>query len=204
MTPAAPPPPTTDRGPSPTRLPGAAATPHRPPDRHRAGTDRPAQAWSRPARQAGPRRCVGAWWRAERGSAAVELTLVAPLLILLLVLVGVLVHRGVTARIELDAAAHQAARAATLARTVPAAHQAANTAARDALTTAGPGCLTTDVAVDTSRWRPGGTVTITLSCRLDLAAAVGFGLGGDRVLTATAVEPLDSFRGTTMPITDIP
>ena len=139
------------------------------------------------------------WWRADRGSVAAELTLVAPLLVLLLVLVGVLLHRGVSARIELDAAAHQAARAAALTRTVPAAHQAALVAAQDALITAGPGCAALDVAVDTSRWRPSGAVAVTVSCTLDLAAAVGVGLPGRDTLTATATEPLDSFRATDTP-----
>lgn len=148
---------------------------------------------SRPARPA------RAWWRADCGSAAVELTLVTPLLILLLVLVGVLLHRGITARLELDTAAHQAARAAALARTIPAADQAARAAAQAALTTTAPGCTAVEIAVDTGRWRPGGVVAVTVSCALDLTAAVGAGLPGHDTLTATATEPLDSFRGTATP-----
>ena len=159
--------------------------------------------WSRPspgaagASRSGPDRQVRRWWRAQRGSATVELTLVTPLLVLLLVLIGVLVHRGVTARLELDTAAHQAARTAALARTLPAATTAARAAAHDALTTTEPACSAVDVTVDTSRWRPGGAVAVTVSCALDLTALGG--LPGHLDLTATATEPLDTFRATDSP-----
>lgn len=134
------------------------------------------------------------WWRADRGSAAAELTLIAPLLILLLVFVAVVVHRGVTARLHLDDAAHQAARAASLTRSLPAAAEAASAVALDTLTATGPACVTVTAATDTSRMRPGGTVMVILTCALDLSDALPQGLVGPATLSATATEPIDTYR----------
>jgi Flp pilus assembly protein TadG len=80
------------------------------------------------------------WWRQDRGSVAVEITVVTPLLIMLLVFVAVVVHRGVDARLRLNDAAHQAARAASMQRSAPAAVAAAQSTARSALSAAGVVC----------------------------------------------------------------
>ncbi|HEX8864347.1 MAG TPA: TadE/TadG family type IV pilus assembly protein, partial [Lentzea sp.] len=70
-----------------------------------------------------------AWWRDDRGSASAEVVLITPILILLLVFVAVVVHRGVDARLRLNDTAHQAARAASIERTgIRAAAQARSTA----------------------------------------------------------------------------
>ena len=68
----------------------------------------------------------------ERGSAAAELVLVTPFLILLL-LFAVAAGRLVQARLDVDSAAQQAARAASLARTPAAASAQAIQVARAAL-----------------------------------------------------------------------
>ena len=93
--------------------------------------------------------------RAERGSVAVEMIVIAPLLILVLLFVlfcGRLAH----ARLRLDDAAHQAARAATLTRDPSAASAAASAAAGGALLASGASCTTHSVTVNTSAFRPGG------------------------------------------------
>jgi hypothetical protein len=43
-----------------------------------------------------------AWWRADRGSVAAEVTIATPFLVMLLVFVAVVIHRGVDARLRLD------------------------------------------------------------------------------------------------------
>ena len=68
----------------------------------------------------------------ERGSAAAELVLVTPLLFLLL-LFAVAAGRLVQARLDVDSAAQQAARAASLARTPAAASAQATQVAQAAL-----------------------------------------------------------------------
>ncbi|MGH3832386.1 MAG: TadE/TadG family type IV pilus assembly protein [Pseudonocardiaceae bacterium] len=135
-----------------------------------------------------------AWWRDDRGSVAAEITVVAPVLIMLLVLVAVVIHRGVDARIRLDDAAHQAARAATLQRSAPAAVTAARSTAQGALSSAGVVCRSVGVTTDTVGLVPGGTVTVTLSCAVDFGDAVILGVAGQRVLSTTASEPVDIWR----------
>lgn len=139
------------------------------------------------------------WWRAEEGSVAAEITLLAPVLIMLLVFVAVVVHRGVDARLRLDDAAHQAARAASIERTAPAADTAARATATDALAAADVACAAVDVAVDTAGFRPGGTVAVTVSCTLDLSEALIVGVPGQVVLAATAAEPVDLYRAFARP-----
>lgn len=135
-----------------------------------------------------------AWWRADRGSATTELTLLVPVLVMLLLLVAVVVHRGVDARIRLDDVAHQAARAASLERSPAAAVAAARSTAVDALATAGIACRDPQVALDTSALRPGGRVRANISCDVDLADAVLLGVAGSRRLSADALEPVDTWR----------
>lgn len=134
------------------------------------------------------------WWRAERGSAATELTLLAPVLVMVLVLVAVVAHRVVDARLRLDSAAHQAARAASIERSAVAAERAAGDLAAAVLGSAGPSCADLTVATDTSGFRAGGTVSVTVSCSVDLTGGLLLGVPGHTDVTATATEPLDTFR----------
>lgn len=134
------------------------------------------------------------WWRDDRGSVAAEITLITPLLIMLLVFVAVVVHRGVDARLRLDDAAHQAARAASLQRSIPAAITAARSTARSALSGAGVVCRSVLVSTDTAGFVPGGTVTVTVSCPVDFGDALILGVGRQRVVSSTASEPVDTWR----------
>ena len=61
--------------------------------------------------------CRRSWWREDRGSVISEIVLITPFLVILLVFVAVVVHRGVDARLRINDVAHQAARAASLERT---------------------------------------------------------------------------------------
>lgn len=137
-----------------------------------------------------------AWWRADTGSATAEVTLLTPVLIMLLVFVGVVIHRGVDARIRLDAAAHQAARAATIQRTPTAATAAAHTTAAEALSRAGTVCGSLSVTTATDGLRPGGAVTVTVSCEVDFGDALLLGMAGGTRLSVTATEPVDMWRST--------
>ena len=121
--------------------------------------------------------------------------MIAPALVLILVFVAVVVHRGVGARLRIDDAAHQAARAASIARTVEGARSSAKEVAAMALADAGSMCRDLAVEVDTTALRPAGVVRATVSCRVDLGDALLLGVAGDRLLTATAIEPVDTFRG---------
>jgi len=162
------------------------------------------QAAGRPRRGAGrrtpgePRHQRGwvTWWRGDRGCVAAEVTVAAPVLVMLLVFIAVLIHRGVDARLRLEDAAHQAARAASVERTIPAAATAARSTAATALSAAGLACQSLHVETDASGLAPGGAVTVTLTCTVDLDDASILGVPGRKRLTATATEPVDTYRST--------
>lgn len=136
---------------------------------------------------------LAAWWRADRGSATSELTVLVPVLVMLLILVAVVVHRGVDARIRLSDVAHQAARAASLERSAPAATAAARSTASAALAAAGISCRDSEVTIDASALQPGGRVAARVTCDVDLGDALLLGVAGRR-LSADALEPVDVWR----------
>jgi len=130
--------------------------------------------------------------RPDRGSVAVELTLLVPLFVVLLLAVA---HGGrvLHARTQVRAAADQAARAASLARSPQAAAGAARAAAQ-ANQAGGLGCRSMDVEVDTSGFHPGGMVAVTVRCRAALRDLGLLGVPGTREITARSVEVVDRWR----------
>lgn len=135
--------------------------------------------------------------RDERGSAAVELALLAPLLgsLVLVVLFG---GRLALARQTVQAAAADAARAASIARTPAEAKQLASQIARNTLSNQGVTCAATAVEVDTGGFaKPVGTeatTTVTVNC--DVATAdLSLPLPGTVQVSATSSSALDTYRG---------
>jgi Flp pilus assembly protein TadG len=129
---------------------------------------------------------------AERGNAALEAVIGVPVVLLLLVvLIGA--GRISGAHQLVDDAAGDAARAASEARTVPAAVDAARQAATDSLAGRGLSCEPMSVAVDTSNWQPGGTVGVTLSCTARLQD-LPRPFGANRQIIARAASVIDVYR----------
>lgn len=126
----------------------------------------------------------------DRGSIAVELVLLAPLLIALLLLV-VGLGRIAHARGQVDGAAGDAARSASLARTADEARQAGERAARAHL---GENCRALDVDIDTAAMRPGGAVIARVRCTASLAGLGLAGFPGSRIFTASATAPIEIHR----------
>lgn len=137
-----------------------------------------------------------AWWRSDRGSIAAEISLITPFLVMLMVFVAVFIHRGVDARIRIDDAAHQAARAASIERSPATATAAAESTASAALSEAGLVCRSLSVHTATDGPRPAGSVAVTVSCDVDFGSAVLLSVPDDRRLSATAIEPVDIWRST--------
>lgn len=133
----------------------------------------------------------------DRGAAAAELALAAPLLVLMfLIVVGA--GRLVETRLRLNDAAHQAARAASLARDPASAARAAHASAAASLDTGGASCTRVSADVDTSRFHPGGSVAVTVTCTVDLADLTGVPLPtGSDTQQAAFTAPIDTWRGTT-------
>ncbi|SNQ50244.1 TadE-like protein [Frankia canadensis] len=129
----------------------------------------------------------------DTGSAAVELTLLAPLVVLLLLLIAA-AARGTDARGQVDAAAEAAARAASAARSPAEATTAARAAAEAGLAVGSAACRTMHVTVDLGAFTRGGLARATVSCRVDFADLAGLRLPAGRTLTSTATSPLDVYR----------
>ncbi|MCX4750576.1 pilus assembly protein [Kitasatospora sp. NBC_01287] len=131
----------------------------------------------------------------DRGSVTAEMALTAPLLVLLL-LFGIGAGRLVSARLDVADAAHQAARAATLARTPSAATGAATQAAREALVGAGLACSHLAVTTDTTAFRPGGRISVTVVCAASLSGLTLLPWPGERTVAETFTAPLETYRAT--------
>ncbi|MYT30930.1 TadE/TadG family type IV pilus assembly protein [Streptomyces sp. MspMP-M5] len=123
-----------------------------------------------------------------------ELVLVAPLLVLML-LVVVALGRLADARLVVADAAHQAARAASLARTERAARSQAVHAAMTALKEARASCAHPSVRVTTGGFTPGSDISTAVSCTADLGGLTHTGMPGHVRLAGTAFSVVDTFRG---------
>lgn len=132
--------------------------------------------------------------RDERGTSALELTLIAPLLLVVLLFV-VGLGRMAHARQQIEAIAADSARAASLERNTSQSAHAAELAAARSLGEAGVSCTNLDVNVDLASYQPGGRVTVTVSCKTKLSDVTLGGFPGSRVFTATSVVPIETYRG---------
>ena len=105
--------------------------------------------------------------RNQRGMAAIELTLLAPVLVVILLFV-VGLGRMAHARQQIESVAADSARAASLQPDKASAAAAAKSAASQSLGDAGVSCTNLSVAVDATRFEPGGVLRVVVSCRAAL------------------------------------
>jgi Flp pilus assembly protein TadG len=127
---------------------------------------------------------------------ALELAILAPLVIVMLLTV-VAFGRITQGRASVDQAAAAAARAASLAPSSGQADADGTQAARDTLTGAGLSCASSSVDVDTTAFRPGGQVTASVVCTVDLTRLVLAGLPGSLTLHASVTSPIETQRDLT-------
>jgi Flp pilus assembly protein TadG len=133
--------------------------------------------------------------RPDQGTTSVELVLVAPVFLTgLLLVVGL--GRIVEAEGRVQGAARDAARAASVARNVVSAAEAARGAAAVNLEERGVSCTAFEVLVDTTNFRPGGQVRVSVACTADLSGLGLSGLPGSKTLRSEATAPLEQYRGT--------
>jgi Flp pilus assembly protein TadG len=130
--------------------------------------------------------------RGDSGSAALELAILTPVLLVVLLFV-VALGRISSARQTVDGVAGAAARAATLAPSPQAAVAAARMEADASLASAGISCSSTKVSVDVADFVPGGVVSVRVSCQVSLSSAVP-GLPGSTTLSATGASVVDRYR----------
>jgi len=128
-----------------------------------------------------------------RGSIALELALLTPVFLALLDLV-VVGGRLTESQSRVDDAAHSAARAASLQRTVDGATAAARSVVADSLSQQGTSCETFSVTVDSSGFRPGGMASVTVSCSVALDGLSWLPLPGTRTVTGRSVSAVDVYQ----------
>lgn len=133
----------------------------------------------------------------ERGSEAIEAAIGIPafMLFVALIMAG---GRLAIAHQAVESAAADGARSASVVRSQGEAHGAATSAASSSLTNQGLDCLTRTVSVDTSGFLvpvgTAGTVSVTVSCVVNLSDVAVPGLPGTQTITSTMVSPVDTYR----------
>jgi Flp pilus assembly protein TadG len=139
------------------------------------------------------RRRLGRLRRDESGSVTAELVLLTPLLILLLLFV-VALGRLSGARLDVDGAAAQAARAASIARDPATASALAQQTATAALSSDHVTCAALSVNTDTAQFAPGGSVAVTVTCTVGLSDLTGLRLPASESISSQATSVIDTFR----------
>ncbi|MGC4756817.1 TadE/TadG family type IV pilus assembly protein [Micromonospora trifolii] len=148
---------------------------------------------------------------AERGSVSIEVAVLAPAFIALMVLAGV-VGRSAVAAEALEAAAHDAARAASISRNADVAKDEAREAAQKQLDWHGLAC-TNNLEPEFTGKSPGNasnfndafsssvgsnaTVTVTIRCTVsfkDITLDVLPGMEIEKEISAQFTSPLDRYR----------
>ncbi len=125
----------------------------------------------------------------ERGSMAVEVVLMTPVLVAFLLLV-VAFGRYVAVQGDMEAAARDAAREASLQVSSGAASDAARKVVNDSLDD-GTDC--TQISVG-GAWRPGGEVVVRMHCDVSLSGLGLIGLPGSVGIDTESAVPLDPYR----------
>jgi len=133
--------------------------------------------------------------RDELGSSTVEFVLLMPVLILFLLFVVALGRFG-QARADVDGAARDGARAASIVRNRSTAVAQARDTAEATLRDRHVTCAELQIDTDTSAFQPGGQVTVSVTCSVKLSDLAVLGVGGSRTFRAQFVSPIDRYRAT--------
>lgn len=132
----------------------------------------------------------------QDGSAAAEIAILTPLLVLM-VLFMVFLGRLTEARAVIADAAHQAARAASIALSPATADADARQAAVTALAGRGLACQHFTVTVDLAGFRPGGTVRATVTCVTGMSDLALLHVPGSETMSASFTSVIDTYRAVT-------
>lgn len=136
----------------------------------------------------------------DEGSVSLEMAICA-FGMLAVIVMAIIFGRHSIASNTIDLAAHDAARAASIARDTEAAMRAAQTAAEATLSDQSLTCARLNVDVDVSGFEiPVGQpadVTVTITCTLAFSDIALPGMPGGATVTATYTSPLDTYRSRT-------
>jgi hypothetical protein len=130
----------------------------------------------------------------DRGSVALELVLLTPLVLVLVVFVAFCGRLTRAEAIVRDAAA-AGARAASLRQQPSTARSDATAAVLSNLAGHTSTCPVPVVSVDTTSLRPGGRVSVEVRCVVPLRDLALLDVPGSRTVTARSAEVVDAWRG---------
>lgn len=130
----------------------------------------------------------------DSGSASLELALMTPALIVLLLFVT-FAGRVTQARGQVEAAARDAARAASASSSATAAEADGEDAASRALSAGGVACRELETGVDTTNFHAAGDVTATVTCTIDLSDLALLAVPATKTISANFRHPVDAYRG---------
>jgi len=111
----------------------------------------------------------------------------------MLLLLVLLAGRVSTAKMDVTAAARDAARAGSLRASGSAASADAATAAAASLATRGVSCRQLDVSSHVSDFRPGGSFGVTVTCTAGLSDLALLEVPGSKSMRHTAWETVDTY-----------
>jgi Flp pilus assembly protein TadG len=132
---------------------------------------------------------VSSRWRTDRGSASVELAILAPLVGLLLGAV-VLVGRVQLASADVEGAARSAARDLSIARDPYLAIDGVRANLMTTLDVGSPTCRSLSFTPDIGTPR----ISVTVTCAVDLREAAVLPVPGSMSISASASEIVDTYR----------
>lgn len=129
----------------------------------------------------------------DNGSLTVELVLLTPALFLV-VLTVVAFGRISQARQQVADAASAAVEAAAVAADASSAASAAQLDVEAELDGSLHSCADPSIGTDTSRFYPGGSVTVTVTCHVALSDLSISGIPGSTSIRASSTAPIDPYR----------
>lgn len=131
----------------------------------------------------------------DRGAVSSEFAVVMTVFLASFMLLVVFAGRSTQAENDVRSAAHEAARAGSLANTPDTARSAATQTALANLAETGLSCAHgSRVDVATSNFEPGGTITVTVSCTASFGDLAALAVPGSRTFSSSATEVIDTYR----------
>ena len=132
--------------------------------------------------------------RGQRGTMALEMVILAPVLLLLFMFLLACGRYFQTSSL-LESAARDGARSASQARSLPDAQARVDQAVTGTMSQAVKSCKTTASGSITTGFVAGSPLSVEVSCTINYRDLGLLGLGGDTTITKRFTSSLDPYRG---------
>jgi Flp pilus assembly protein TadG len=129
----------------------------------------------------------------DGGSLTVELVVVTPVLVVL-ALTMLIFGRVSVSRQEVVEAARAGAQAAAVLPNASSAQMGAAIDAAVGIANQAHACKRPQIAADVSHFYPGGYVTVTVVCKVELSDIAFPGMPGSTTVQASTTAPIDPYR----------